>query len=692
MKNLFLAALLLCAGVASAQQYNQTFLNQATGLEIVVGFRNVAKVFPATDTSAAILLGTPIRTIITPADVATVIDSSHGNLVAFRECYVFNGDTTLRTIGVSLSNVWEVRPALASRCYIRSEKWNVEMLIDSTFDYVSGILCTAVAGSGGGGGASVNIYNSNGEIPDGTERIVLLGAGGALNVRYSSINDALNIVDGASGFAYLTGPNGNNYIYLDDEYAEMAASGNQFIMYTDSTAVSARISYDSDLSAGFTDNTLVTKKWVQDNTGDGIYGGSGTVPDEMVATFPADGTFLANNGGNQGGVLFNKYATTNGVLTPEDGSLSLYTGTSAGNRSWVSMRGSTRDLTLGRKAGADVAYLQLEPGGSIFSDNTEGAGGLKYAADYAAAFTARSLVDKDYVDDAVAGSAYNLVAQAGVTLVSGTADTVYLGSPHTNGGGVPTNIQSWRTLAYGFDAAGYGAQVFNDQVNYYVWQSLAAGSTAGLADAVDGNEDIDASLSSIKQYYNSIDLEANTGAGRVGQLGVYENGVSLRHYTSSATNFGSVFARDSLVEIKADGAVRDNNIFVRPDSTSVTDRISYASDLSSTFTANTLVTKKYVDRPPTNRITSTSSPQTLSNAINSNLIDQAGTQASFTFNLPATPEPDQIAEITFTNAVTTLTISGNGTTIIGATPTTAVAGSYFKWKYFEAAAAWVKQY
>ena len=91
-------------------------------------------------------------------------------------------------------------------------------------------------------------------------------------------------------------------------------------------------------------------------------------------------------------------------------------------------------------------------------------------------------------------------------------------------------------------------------------------------------------------------------------------------------------------------------------------------------------------------ITSTSSPQTFSNDYSDNFVNQGGTQASFTFLFPASPEDGQILSITWGNAISTLTLDGNGNTITGSAVTTAVAGTRRQFKYYASAATWIKIY
>lgn len=91
-----------------------------------------------------------------------------------------------------------------------------------------------------------------------------------------------------------------------------------------------------------------------------------------------------------------------------------------------------------------------------------------------------------------------------------------------------------------------------------------------------------------------------------------------------------------------------------------------------------------------NTVTSTTSPVTLSSTIADNLINQGSTQATFTFRLPASPVDGQISKATFANAVTVLTIDGNGTTVTGTLPTTVNTGTQIVFKNYTGL-GWVRQ-
>lgn len=88
-------------------------------------------------------------------------------------------------------------------------------------------------------------------------------------------------------------------------------------------------------------------------------------------------------------------------------------------------------------------------------------------------------------------------------------------------------------------------------------------------------------------------------------------------------------------------------------------------------------------------LSSTTSPLTLSTSQIDNLISQGGTQTNFTFNLPSNPYNGQITTLTFNNAVTNLTINGNGKTINGTVPSSAAIGTRISFKYYRSIDVWI---
>ena len=98
---------------------------------------------------------------------------------------------------------------------------------------------------------------------------------------------------------------------------------------------------------------------------------------------------------------------------------------------------------------------------------------------------------------------------------------------------------------------------------------------------------------------------------------------------------------------------------------------------------------RVVDISHTLAVSSPSSPQTLTANVD-NLINQGSTQSSFTLKLPASAYDGDEVSITFNNAVTTLTIDGNGNTLSGTAASTAAVGTRLRYKYFGTASKWIR--
>lgn len=151
--------------------------------------------------------------------------------------------------------------------------------------------------------------------------------------------------------------------------------------------------------------------------------------------------------------------------------------------------------------------------------------------------------------------------------------------------------------------------------------------------------------------------------------------VLIRGYKGSSTPEAAVTAPIGSIFQRSDGST-NTSLYVKESGTGNTGWKAVGQTLTEQY----------------NEVTSTTSPVTLSSTIADNLINQGGTQATFTLNLPASPVDGQVCTITYVNNITTLTIDGNGTTVIGSAVTTGVPGSQRKYKYYAAASAWVKIY
>lgn len=138
----------------------------------------------------------------------------------------------------------------------------------------------------------------------------------------------------------------------------------------------------------------------------GIYGGSGTVPNNTVATVGSN-TFSINSGtATSGSVRVGDYAgALNGIFLFLNydratlGNSSYYFDASATASTSTSMNSPASVLTLGNNYG-NLVITNTTTGGWTITDVRTTKSGLEYSGNYSAGFTARSLVDKAYVDAA----------------------------------------------------------------------------------------------------------------------------------------------------------------------------------------------------------------------------------------------------------------------------------------------------
>jgi len=206
--------------------------------------------------------------------------------------------------------------------------------------------------------------------------------------------------------------------------------------------------------------------------------------------------------------------------------------------------------------------------------------------------------------------------------------------------------------------------------------------------------DIDPSL---KQFYvSSID---STGAGLLaGELiigegfasigiaddiipGIHSSGISFAG-TGTTWNWGntSIIIDSSGLSVTESGGI--GIVYTADYSSGI---LSNNRSLTDMFTVRENAIENY------NTITTTSSPANLNGVAPDYLIAQGGTQATFTFSLPATPDNGEVCKLTFSTAVTALTITAQGgITILGTAATTAAVGTQIAYKYYSTINAWIR--
>jgi hypothetical protein len=169
---------------------------------------------------------------------------------------------------------------------------------------------------------------------------------------------------------------------------------------------------------------------------------------------------------------------------------------------------------------------------------------------------------------------------------------------------------------------------------------------------------------------------------------VYGSAIGTTNY--SLHGFGTVTPRKRM-DINGDVIISDTIYNTSPATHSTNDGLAVWKNTSLGNALGKATIGSLLLSEPYNTITSTSSPQTLSSTISDNLINQGSTQFTFTLNLPGSPADGQVCTITYNNAISNLTIGGNGNTILGSPVTTAVIGSQRKFKFYTGV-GWMKIY
>lgn len=215
----------------------------------------------------------------------------------------------------------------------------------------NGDITGAVDGNG--------IYSGNGTIPNAT--IARLGTSFGIEPTGTTNEYNLYLTPTSTQIGVGTGSNAYSFRL---SLTETTAT------FTDDIS-SGGLKYAANYAANYTSRSLVDKAYVDSVVatpdGNGIYSGSGTSPTNTIATTAGNFSF--------------KYPSI----------------------SVNSLDITTNSVQLGAPTGSTYAYtLLFSPTAATFTDNVSG-GGLKYAANYSAFYTVRSLVDKGYIDQVLDG-------------------------------------------------------------------------------------------------------------------------------------------------------------------------------------------------------------------------------------------------------------------------------------------------
>lgn len=163
--------------------------------------------------------------------------------------------------------------------------------------------------------AAANIYNSDGEIPNGAARSISLGDNTSTITFINSLASTLieiadtqvNFVDGVFtiGANDISATTSAGVLSLDaSEFRYNINDGNALIQ--DSRVTTLGLQYAADYSADFTDRSLVDKGTMDAAITaalaaeiSGIYEGSGTIPNGTIASVELGGTFNLNYDGGE---------------------------------------------------------------------------------------------------------------------------------------------------------------------------------------------------------------------------------------------------------------------------------------------------------------------------------------------------------------------------------------------------------
>lgn len=366
--------------------------------------------------------------------------------------------------------------------------------------------------TGGGGGGSFALTDGSGTTANGTA-VNLGGAlstnalidfnGQMLRIFYDNVETGwltnLQIND-SSILISCTGNNGTSILHINANYASLSFSisggGTSGIylsptgMLVDDRIANKGLTYEADYSSNFTDRSLVDKAYVDAAIGASGGGGGG-------------GSFNLGNGSgttaNANGVDLGGQLSSNAEINASGQSFKVINNDIPAGRqanlqvdeASIILSTSSNDLTPSLHIGSGFASLSFNDEMGAVSDIRLGAGGMEvidnvnnrgliYDGDYSSNYQDRSLVDKAYVDTAVAG------AGGGGGTVS--MPIFQVGKKTQQEFAALTDITGWEAQ-----------QMFNDTSNAYSWNT----ATGELSIQQDGIYEIMFEASCLASFGNS---------------------------------------------------------------------------------------------------------------------------------------------------------------------------------------------
>lgn len=199
-----------------------------------------------------------------------------------------------------------------------------------------------------------------------------------------------------------------------------------------------------------------------------------------------------------------------------------------------------------------------------------------------------------FSNDTLNTIAGNVLANQGLAL---SGDTVQLGHVtstfDTEIDSFDTDIYGRRTVANSF-SNGYSIQVYNDGWNGSPYSIYTAEDSLGLIDVFNNGWATGQNSSFLNFYPWQILMRTTTGTNGRSQI-FTANGSTSMWLSDGAGKFNQINEDASGVNISTTNGVNGVTLVQGYDSISVTDRISYTSNIASTFTANSLITKQFME-------------------------------------------------------------------------------------------------
>jgi hypothetical protein len=433
---------------------------------------------------------------------------------------------------------------------------------------------------------------------------------------------------------------------------EIGSSTGDFVIQ-DERATKKGIEYAADYSSAFTNRSLVDKEYVDAFEITASNGLTKTVANDVQL----GGTLAAPTSLNTGTHLFtisganlasplNEYAVTfddvglSFTAKPDeenDGAELVQTMNASGFVIKIDDADDAADQTLSLQyvdsVGVD-SQLQFNSTGMVITDNGTN-GGIRYAADYATNFVARSLVDKAYVDglvdttlkspDSHDASTTNFPTDYKGSGTVAEGDTFYITVAGTMGTGTTVNVGD--LIVANTDTPG------QTDANWYVLESnrdqatesilgVAKLATQAIADAGVNDTDIITPLKLATYLSNASITEITASNGLTKTVNNIALGGTLTSTTTLAkggnnfningqgdilfqadhatAGYGSIDVADNAVTLTANNGTSSQSILLNTTTMLVTDTIGsiglvYAGDYSANYTNRSLVDKEYVD-------------------------------------------------------------------------------------------------